>query len=45
MRPLGDFASKMRLLDGEGYFLDPGNAWFRGCDTSKAELVCTMTKP
>lgn len=45
MRPFGDFASKMRLLDSEGYFLDPGNAWFRGCDTSKAELVCTMTKP
>ncbi|MCX4722439.1 DNRLRE domain-containing protein [Streptomyces sp. NBC_01306] len=45
MRPFGDFASKMRILDQEGYFLDPGNAWFKECDTSKAELVCTMKKP
>ncbi|MFI6079529.1 hypothetical protein ACIBBB_00750 [Streptomyces sp. NPDC051217] len=45
MRPFGDFANKMRLLDSEASFLDPGNAWFRACDTSKAELVRTMTKP
>jgi hypothetical protein len=45
MRPFGDFARQMRLLDEEAYLLDPGNAWFKGCDTSKAELVCTMTKP
>jgi hypothetical protein len=45
MRPFGEFAKQMRLLDEQAYFLDPGNAWFRGCDTSKADLVCTMTKP
>ncbi|MFI8307242.1 DNRLRE domain-containing protein [Streptomyces sp. NPDC085927] len=45
MRPFGDFAQQMRLLDEQAYFLDPGNAWFKGCDTSKAELVCVMTKP
>ncbi|ANJ09608.1 DNRLRE domain-containing protein [Streptomyces parvulus] len=45
MQPFGEFARTMRLLDTEGYFLDPGNAWFKGCDTSKAALVCTMTKP
>ncbi|MFD3946145.1 DNRLRE domain-containing protein [Streptomyces sp. NPDC058579] len=45
MRPFGDFARQMRLLDEQAYFLDPGNAWFKGCETSKAELICTMTKP
>ncbi|MFI1638981.1 hypothetical protein [Streptomyces fungicidicus] len=45
MRPFGEFAKAMRLLDTQDYFLDPGNAWFKGCDTSKAVLVCTMAKP
>ncbi|MGW8889161.1 DNRLRE domain-containing protein [Streptomyces sp. NPDC055749] len=45
MQPFGTFARQMRLLDEQAYFLDPGNAWFKGCDTSKAELVCSMTKP
>ncbi|MFF9899055.1 DNRLRE domain-containing protein [Streptomyces longispororuber] len=45
MRPFGEFAKQMRLLDEEAYFLDPGNAWFKECDTTKAELVCTMKKP
>ncbi|MER7493959.1 DNRLRE domain-containing protein [Streptomyces pharetrae] len=45
MRPFGEFAREMRLLDEQAYFLDPGNAWFRNCDTSKATLVCTMSKP
>ncbi|GAA1541986.1 hypothetical protein GCM10009730_58810 [Streptomyces albidochromogenes] len=45
MQPFGTFAREMRLLDEQGYFLDPGNDWFKGCDPSKADLICTMTKP
>ncbi|MFI2426224.1 hypothetical protein ACH5A7_19340 [Streptomyces sp. NPDC018955] len=45
VRPFGEFAMVMRLLDTQGYFLDPGNARFKGCDTSKAVLICTMANP
>jgi hypothetical protein len=45
MSPFGDFARQLRLIDEDRYLLDPGNAWFRGCDTSRATLVCTMSKP
>ncbi|MGW0928633.1 DNRLRE domain-containing protein [Streptomyces sp. NPDC002644] len=45
MSPFGDFARQLRLIDEDRYLLDPGNAWFRGCDTSQAKLVCTMSKP
>ncbi|MGW7052999.1 hypothetical protein [Streptomyces sp. NPDC054887] len=45
MQPFGTFAREMRLLDEQGYFLDPGNDWFKGCDPSKADLICTMSKP
>ncbi|MFJ6852125.1 hypothetical protein ACIQM3_16600 [Streptomyces sp. NPDC091271] len=30
---------------GAGAAGAPGNAWFKGCDTTKADLVCTMAKP
>ncbi|PVE13405.1 DNRLRE domain-containing protein [Streptomyces scopuliridis] len=39
------FLKKFRMIDKDGYTLDPGNAWFKGCDTTKADLVCTMAKP
>ncbi|MGW6454887.1 DNRLRE domain-containing protein [Streptomyces sp. NPDC055078] len=39
------FLKKFRVIDQDAYTLEPGSAWFRACDTSKAELVCTMTKP
>ncbi|WP_308406301.1 DNRLRE domain-containing protein [Streptomyces sp. AC602_WCS936] len=45
MSPFGKFARQLRLIDEDRYLLDPGNDWFRECDTSKADLVCTMTKP
>ncbi|MFB4420171.1 DNRLRE domain-containing protein [Streptomyces sp. QL37] len=39
------FLKKFRIIDKDRYTLDPGNAWFKGCDTTKADLVCTMAKP
>lgn len=46
MRRFGsDFSSKFRLIDKDAYLLDPGNAWFRTCNTTTADLVCVMTKP
>ncbi|MFE9512468.1 DNRLRE domain-containing protein [Streptomyces sp. NPDC006643] len=39
------FLKKFRIIDKDSYTLDPGNAWFKGCDTTKADLVCTMAKP
>ncbi|WP_318839612.1 DNRLRE domain-containing protein [Streptomyces arboris] len=39
------FIKTFRVLDGDAYTLDPGNAWFKACDPSKATLVCTMAKP
>ncbi|MFJ4707656.1 DNRLRE domain-containing protein [Streptomyces anulatus] len=39
------FVKTFRVLDGDAYTLDPGNAWFKACDPSKATLVCTMAKP
>ncbi|MFH9298510.1 hypothetical protein [Streptomyces sp. NPDC017520] len=39
------FVKMFRVLDGDAYTLDPGNAWFKACDPSKATLVCTMAKP
>lgn len=45
MSHFGEFARQLRLIDEDRYLLDPCNAWFRGCDASKADLVRTMTKP
>ncbi len=45
VEPFPKFAREMRLLDEDAYMLNPGNDWFKGCDTSKSTLVCTMTKP
>ncbi|MEU0951190.1 hypothetical protein ABZ353_02265 [Streptomyces niveus] len=39
------FIKTFRVLDGDAYTLDPGNAWFKACDPSKAALLCTMAKP
>ncbi|MEU5161257.1 DNRLRE domain-containing protein [Streptomyces sp. NPDC020875] len=39
------FLKKFRVIDRDAYTLEPGSAWFRTCDTTKPELVCTMTKP
>ncbi|MEU6003480.1 hypothetical protein ABZ837_37440 [Streptomyces sp. NPDC047197] len=39
------FLEKFRLIDKDKYLLDPGNAWFKGCDPSPADLVCAMAKP
>lgn len=38
---------KFRIIDRDKYLLklNPGNAWFKGCDPSKADLVCTMARP
>ncbi|MFJ4773349.1 DNRLRE domain-containing protein [Streptomyces uncialis] len=39
------FLKKFRVIDKDAYTLEPGSAWFRTCDTSKPDLICTMTKP
>lgn len=39
------FLKKFRIIDKDRYTLDPGDAWFKGCDTTKADLVRTMAKP
>ncbi|MGW7272047.1 hypothetical protein ACWGH5_16135 [Streptomyces sp. NPDC054864] len=39
------FLKKFRIIGKDKYLLDPGNAWFKGCDPSKADLVFTMAKP
>lgn len=41
---LNPFLSKMRMLDKDAFWVDPGNEWFVGCDTSKAEVTCKMQK-
>ncbi|MBL3668526.1 hypothetical protein JL475_21530 [Streptomyces sp. M2CJ-2] len=38
------FLSKMRMLDKDKFWVDPGNEWFAGCDTSKLEVKCQMRK-
>ncbi|MGW5675723.1 DNRLRE domain-containing protein [Streptomyces sp. NPDC003860] len=46
MRPFGnDFSSKFRVIDKDAYLLDPGNTWFRTCNTTTTDLVCVMAKP
>ncbi|WP_394427467.1 hypothetical protein [Streptomyces sp. SGAir0957] len=39
------FLKKSRILGQDYCTVDPGNAWFNGCDTSKAQIICTMAKP
>ncbi|MFE5843809.1 DNRLRE domain-containing protein [Streptomyces niveus] len=43
------FAPSFRLLDKDKYWVNPGNTpgmdWFNSCDTTKPEVICTMTKP
>lgn len=40
-----EFAPQFRLLDKDPYTVDVGDAWFKACDTSKADLICAMKKP
>ncbi|MFI2357739.1 DNRLRE domain-containing protein [Streptomyces anulatus] len=43
------FAPGFRLLDMDAYWVNPGNTpgmdWFGSCDTTKPEVICTMSKP
>ncbi|MFH8978610.1 DNRLRE domain-containing protein [Streptomyces sp. NPDC017890] len=41
---LNPFLSKMRMLDKDEFWVDPGNEWFTGCDLSGPEVKCTMKK-
>ncbi|MFD3621628.1 DNRLRE domain-containing protein [Streptomyces sp. NPDC058676] len=45
MNRFGEFAQKLRVIDNDAYTVDPGNAWFKGCDATKTDLICTMSKP
>ncbi|MFF9759164.1 MULTISPECIES: DNRLRE domain-containing protein [Streptomyces] len=38
------FLSSMRMLDKDAFWVDPGNEWFAGCDTSALEVKCRMEK-
>lgn len=43
------FAPGFRLLDKDVYRVNPGNTpgmdWFNSCDTTKPEVICTMSRP
>ncbi|MEU5222917.1 DNRLRE domain-containing protein [Streptomyces toyocaensis] len=40
-----EFLSRMRVIDGDAFAVDPGRPWFKDCDTGAATLVCEMKKP
>ncbi|MFF0110080.1 hypothetical protein [Streptomyces hirsutus] len=45
MRKFGQFADDFRVLDTDMFLVDPGNAWFKACDPSAADVICEMTRP
>ncbi|MEV8311955.1 DNRLRE domain-containing protein [Streptomyces flavidovirens] len=40
-----EFLAQMRVIDGDAFAVDPGNLWFKGCNTGAANLICEMKKP
>ncbi|MFF0110085.1 hypothetical protein [Streptomyces hirsutus] len=32
-------------VDGDAFAIDPGDLWFKGCNTGAANLICEMKKP
>ncbi|WP_406723485.1 hypothetical protein WJ438_00640 [Streptomyces sp. GD-15H] len=43
------FVPGFRLLDTDEYWVNPGDtpgmSWFNSCDTTKSEVICTMSTP
>lgn len=36
------FLPRVRMLDKDEFWVDPGNKWFAGCDPSQDEIKCRM---
>ncbi|MEV0695463.1 hypothetical protein [Streptomyces sp. NPDC050388] len=32
-------------VDGDAFAIDPGDLWFKDCNTGTANLICEMKKP
>ncbi|MFD4698373.1 DNRLRE domain-containing protein [Streptomyces niveus] len=40
-----EFLSQMRVIDDDAFAFNPGQLWFKDCNTGAANLVCEMKKP
>lgn len=40
-----EFLPHMRAIDGDAFAVNPGQLWFKDCNTGAANLICEMKKP
>ncbi|MFE2597803.1 DNRLRE domain-containing protein [Streptomyces sp. NPDC059396] len=40
-----EFLAQMRVIDGDAFAVNPGQLWFKDCNTGTANLICEMKKP
>ncbi|MFI6729134.1 hypothetical protein NRF20_42545 [Streptomyces sp. R-74717] len=40
-----EFLAQMRVIDDDEFAVNPGQLWFKDCNTGAVNLICKMRKP